>query len=138
MFAIIGIVVVFGRVIGRVLDGAREHDGFDAAGGADHHFRRRDWNRPGCESAPHSDGHRKRDRGSFWWIPFDETEVSGLAKMMYELFSRARKEGLMSLEADSDAPDQSQIFSKYPKFLKDHHALAFVCDFLAHGRQRRD
>src|SRR6267142_3046045 len=51
-------------------------------------------------------------------------------KMMYELFSRARKEGLMSLEADSDAPDQSQIFSKYPKFLKDHHALAFVCDSL--------
>jgi chemotaxis protein MotA len=50
--------------------------------------------------------------------------------MMYELFSRARKEGLMSLEADSDAPDQSQIFSKYPKFLKDHHALAFVCDSL--------
>lgn len=50
--------------------------------------------------------------------------------MMYELFSRARKEGLMSLEADSDAPDQSPIFSKYPTFMKDHHALAFVCDSL--------
>lgn len=36
----------------------------------------------------------------------------------------------MSLEADSDAPDQSQIFSKYPNFLKDHHALHFVCDSL--------
>jgi chemotaxis protein MotA len=50
--------------------------------------------------------------------------------MMYELFTRARKEGLMSLEGDSDAPDQSPIFSKYPKFLKDHHALHFVCDSL--------
>jgi chemotaxis protein MotA len=49
-------------------------------------------------------------------------------KMMYELFGRARRDGLMSLEADSDAPDKSAIFSKYPKFLKDHHALAFVCD----------
>jgi chemotaxis protein MotA len=49
-------------------------------------------------------------------------------KMMYELFSRARKDGLMALETDSDAPDQSPIFSKYPAFLKDHHALAFVCD----------
>jgi chemotaxis protein MotA len=36
----------------------------------------------------------------------------------------------MSLEADSDAPNESQIFSKYPKFLHDHHALAFVCDSL--------
>jgi chemotaxis protein MotA len=49
-------------------------------------------------------------------------------KMMYELFSRARKEGLMALEADSDAPDKSPVFSKYPNFLKDHHALSFVCD----------
>jgi chemotaxis protein MotA len=49
-------------------------------------------------------------------------------KMMYELFTRARKEGLMALETDSDAPDKSPVFSKYPKFLKDHHALNFVCD----------
>jgi chemotaxis protein MotA len=49
-------------------------------------------------------------------------------KMMFELLSRARKEGLMALETDSDAPDKSPVFSKYPKFLKDHHALHFVCD----------
>lgn len=49
-------------------------------------------------------------------------------KMMYDLFSRARKDGLMALETDSDAPDQSPVFSKYPNFLKDHDALAFVCD----------
>jgi chemotaxis protein MotA len=34
----------------------------------------------------------------------------------------------MALETDSDSPEKSTIFSKYPKFLKDHHALAFVCD----------
>ena len=49
-------------------------------------------------------------------------------KMLYELFSRARKEGLMALETDSDNPEQSPVFSKYPQFLKDHHLLAFVCD----------
>jgi chemotaxis protein MotA len=49
-------------------------------------------------------------------------------KMMFELFSRARKDGLMALETDSDEPEKSPVFSKYPKFLKDHHALAFVCD----------
>ena len=37
---------------------------------------------------------------------------------------------MLALEADSDAPDKSPVFSKYPKFLKDHHALHFVCDTL--------
>jgi len=49
-------------------------------------------------------------------------------KMLYEIFSRARKEGLMALETDSDNPDQSPVLSKYPAFLKDHHVLNFVCD----------
>ncbi len=49
-------------------------------------------------------------------------------KMMYELFGRARRDGMMALETDSDAPDKSVVFSKYPSFLKDHHALDFVCD----------
>lgn len=49
-------------------------------------------------------------------------------KMLFQLFSRARKEGLMALEADSDNPEQSPVFSQYPKFLKDHHVEHFVCD----------
>jgi len=68
--------------------------------------------------------------GAFGGSPFHKQRYLNSLKMMYELFTRARKEGLMSLEADSDAPDQSQVFSKYPKFLKDHHALNFVCDSL--------
>jgi chemotaxis protein MotA len=68
--------------------------------------------------------------GAFGGSPFDKQRYLESLKMMFELFSRARKEGLMSLEADSDAPDQSVVFSKYPKFLKDQHALHFVCDSL--------
>ncbi|HVY92887.1 MAG TPA: flagellar motor stator protein MotA [Bryobacteraceae bacterium] len=51
-------------------------------------------------------------------------------KMLYELFSYARKSGLPKLEADMDAPDKSPVFKKYPNFLADHHALHFVCDTL--------
>ncbi len=68
--------------------------------------------------------------GAFGGSPFNKQRYLESLKMMYEVFTRARKEGLMSLEADSDAPDQSTVFSKYPKFLKDHHALHFVCDSL--------
>jgi chemotaxis protein MotA len=67
---------------------------------------------------------------AFGGSPFNKQRYLDSLKMMFELFSRARKEGLMSLEADSDAPDQSTVFSKYPNFLKDHHALHFVCDSL--------
>ncbi len=68
--------------------------------------------------------------GAFGESPFTKQRYLDSLKMMYELFSRARKEGLMSLEIDSDAPEQSLIFSRYPSFMKDHHALAFVCDSL--------
>jgi chemotaxis protein MotA len=49
-------------------------------------------------------------------------------KMMYELFGRARRDGLVALESDTDDPEKSTVFSKYPAFLKDHHILCFVCD----------
>jgi chemotaxis protein MotA len=60
--------------------------------------------------------------------PYTKDRYLESMKMMYELFSRARRDGMMALETDSDSPEQSAIFSKYPSFLKDHHALAFVCD----------
>jgi len=49
-------------------------------------------------------------------------------RMMYQLFGRARRDGMMALETDSDSPDKSPVFSQFPGFLKDHHARDFVCD----------
>ncbi len=51
-------------------------------------------------------------------------------KMLNELFQQARKGGIAKLESDVEEPEKSPIFSKYPKFLKDHHAVDFVCDTL--------
>jgi chemotaxis protein MotA len=51
-------------------------------------------------------------------------------KMLSDLFQFARKNGLPKLEGDMDEPEKSQVFSKYPKFLHDHHAVSFVCDTL--------
>jgi len=49
-------------------------------------------------------------------------------KMMYDLLNKARKDGMVALEADIEDPAKSPILSKYPAFVKDHHACDFVCD----------
>jgi chemotaxis protein MotA len=66
--------------------------------------------------------------GVFGGSHFGEAKYLDTLKMMAELLNRARKEGIMALESDSDAPDKSPIFSKYPEFLKNHQAQAFLCD----------
>ncbi len=49
-------------------------------------------------------------------------------KMMFDLFTKARREGMVSIENDIEEADKSELFQKYPTFLKDHHARDFVCD----------
>src|SRR6201987_4521786 len=49
-------------------------------------------------------------------------------KTMYDLFNKARREGLIALESDVEEPEKSPIFTKNPVFLKDHHVRDFVCD----------
>jgi chemotaxis protein MotA len=66
--------------------------------------------------------------GAFGSSQYSKQKYMDTLKMMYELFTRARRDGLMALETDSDNPEGSTIFSKYPKFLADRYALAFVCD----------
>lgn len=51
-------------------------------------------------------------------------------KMLHDIFQYARKSGMAKLEEDIEAPDKSALFSKYPKLVKDHHALHFICDTL--------
>jgi len=51
-------------------------------------------------------------------------------KMMNALFLSARKNGATKLEADIEDPHKSDVFNKFPGFLKDHHAVDFFCDTL--------
>jgi chemotaxis protein MotA len=49
-------------------------------------------------------------------------------RMMFILFTRARKEGMTAIELDIEEPEKSQTFSRYPSFLNNHHVRDFVCD----------
>ncbi len=62
--------------------------------------------------------------------PYTKAFYLETLKMLNELFMQARKNGMARLEEDVENPSKSQILSKYPKFLKNHHAVHFVCDTL--------
>src|ERR1700761_2498884 len=62
--------------------------------------------------------------------PYDKKFYTESLKMIYELYAMTRKMGTAKLEEDVDAPSKSEVFKKYPKFLKSHHAVDFFCDTL--------
>ncbi|MBI5327218.1 MAG: flagellar motor stator protein MotA [Deltaproteobacteria bacterium] len=128
MFVIIGVIVVFGAIIGGYLmEKGNLHVLFQPAelviiGGAAFGsmlimvpqkllFKI-------FKSIPSVLGGSKYSKGSY-------IELLGL---LYELFSKIRKEGLLTIEKDIESPKASALFKKYPKILANHHAIDFLCD----------
>src|SRR5216684_578203 len=66
--------------------------------------------------------------GVFGGSKFNKQRYLDTLKMMYDLLNKARKDGLVALEADIEDPSKSPILSKYAAFTKDHHVRDFVCD----------
>lgn len=61
---------------------------------------------------------------------FNKTLYMELLAMLFEILSKVRKEGLMSIEGDVENPEGSPIFSKYPSVVSDHHVMEFITDYL--------
>jgi len=61
---------------------------------------------------------------------YNKQTYMDLLTLMHNLFAKARKEGLMALEADIDEPEQSDIFKEFPSLQKNHHLIEFICDYL--------
>jgi len=68
--------------------------------------------------------------GAFTSSRFTQSFYLQTLKMLNDIFMRARKGGLSALESDIEDPEKSPVFSSYPEFVKDRHALNFVCDTL--------
>jgi chemotaxis protein MotA len=61
---------------------------------------------------------------------FNKARYLSTLKMLYQFLNKVRREGLLSVENDVEKPAESAIFKNFPDFLKDHHACDFVCDTL--------
>ena len=61
------------------------------------------------------------------WKPRDYTD---LLCLLFLLTKTMKSKGLIALEAHIEKPAESNIFKRYPKIMKDHFALDFICDTL--------
>jgi chemotaxis protein MotA len=128
MFAIIGIIVVFGAVVGGyLLEHGNIHVLLQPAelliiGGA----------ASGTILVANPLHVLKKILGGLTGVlkgsGFNKQHYLNTLKMMYEIFQKARKDGMVALEGDIEEPHKSPLFKKYPAFLKDKEAVGFVCD----------
>lgn len=128
MFAIIGILVVFGAVLGGYL---MEHGNVKVLlqpaelliiGGA-----------AAGTVLVANPLHILKDIASgvvgvFGGSKFSKQRYLTSLKVMYELLNKARREGLMTLESDVEDPTKSPILSKDAALIKDHQLRDFFCD----------
>ena len=62
--------------------------------------------------------------------PHNRTNYEDLFKALYELFMLGRRNGMIALEEHVMSPQTSTIFSKYPSFIQNAHAVEFLCNGL--------
>jgi chemotaxis protein MotA len=65
----------------------------------------------------------KYNLGSFKSQDVSKASFLELLKLQYEIFQTARVKGLLTLEGHVEQPEESEIFAKYPAFLKNHHTI---------------
>lgn len=61
---------------------------------------------------------------------FDRLFFLDLLTLLYDLFDKARRGGVMSIEGDVDDPEGSEIFSRYPSVMRQKQLLDYVADYL--------
>ncbi len=125
MFAIVGILVVFGAVVGGYL---MEHGNLKVLlqpaelliiGGAG----------IGTVLTANPPAILKAILANFSAVfgnsKYDKAKYQATLKQLYEVMQKARKKGLTELETDVEKPEKSPLFSSW-----DHHLRDFVCDTL--------
>ena len=68
--------------------------------------------------------------GVFKESPYNKDLYMELMSLLYEILTKMRKQGMMSVESDLVNPEESPVFQKYPAILEDHHITEFITDYL--------
>ncbi len=66
----------------------------------------------------------------FKGMPFDKSAYIELLSFLFNALTLIRTKGLLAIESQIDEPKNSELFTKYPTLLSNHHALDFFCDYM--------
>ena len=58
------------------------------------------------------------------------SDFNDLLCLLFLLTKTMKSKGLIALEAHIEKAEDSSIFKRYPRIMKDHFALSFICDTL--------
>lgn len=61
---------------------------------------------------------------------YTKDRYMALMALMFDILTKVRKEGMMSIEGDIEDPDKSALFQKHALVGSDHHLTEFICDYL--------
>ncbi len=61
---------------------------------------------------------------------FNKAMYMDLLSLLYDIFDKSRKQGVMSIEGDVDDPHGSEIFTRYPAILKMPAVIEYITDYL--------
>ncbi len=62
--------------------------------------------------------------------PFKKKDYLELLCLLYATFKLMRSKGMLEMEAHIEHPHNSSLFGNYPTFMKNHHAVNFLCDYI--------
>jgi len=60
----------------------------------------------------------------------DKAFFMSILALLFELFMKMRKEGMLAIEKDVESPENSEIFKKFPHVIHNEKIKTFICDNL--------
>lgn len=68
--------------------------------------------------------------GVFTSTTYTKADYIDVLMLLNGVFYKIRQQGLVSIESDVDSPEESTLFNKYPKILKNSPAVSLITDTL--------
>lgn len=61
---------------------------------------------------------------------YNKAVYMDLMALLYRIMAKSRQQGMLSLERDIESPQESEIFSQYPRIIADKRLVDFITDYL--------
>ncbi len=62
--------------------------------------------------------------------PYGKADYVDMLLFLFNICKLMKTKGMLQVEPALDNPHESELFTKYPKFHHNHHAVEFFCDYL--------